>query len=124
MKAYNYFRNSLLALLAIVVLSLFAASDKQDSPADSLGADSLYEEEIYPDDVDLLEEIIQSYYLLLDTQTINQKYPMLDENINIIENDAPTLTGFYQKLAELHNGTRDRVTIFQIGDSHIQPGYF
>lgn len=124
MKDRNYIRNALLALLAIVIMSLFAASSGTDNPSDSLAADSLFDDEIYPDDVDLLEEIIQSYYLLLDTQSINEQYPMLDESINVISNDTAALPEFYRKLAELRNGTRDRVTIFQIGDSHIQPGYF
>jgi lysophospholipase L1-like esterase len=92
--------------------------------SDDSEPDSLVVDETYPEDIDLLEEIIQSYYLILDSQSITQQYPMLDEAANLIQNDSSALSGFYAKLAELRSGQRDRVTILQIGDSHIQPGYF
>ena len=48
------------------------------------------------------------------------QYPFIRTDLNKVENDSATLGAFYQKLWELKNGKCDRVTIVQIGDSHIQ----
>ena len=104
-------------MLLIMSLSLAQADKKPPSATGN-------EDEQYPEDIDLLEEIIQSYYLLLDTESLVQQYPIINQEDNLIENDNPALSGFYQKLVELRSGQRQRVSILQIGDSHIQPGYF
>ncbi len=112
----------IIILTMILVLGIVMASEQNDKL--NSDSDTLVYEETYPEDIDLLEEIIQSYYLLLDTQSIIEQYPMLNQEVNFIENDSLALKGFYSKLAELRNGQKDRVTILQVGDSHIQPGYF
>jgi lysophospholipase L1-like esterase len=106
----------------ILLLGIIRAGAQQDTL--NTDNDTLVYEENYPEDIDLLEEIIQSYYLLLDSESLVKKYPMINQDANIIENDSLSMQGFYSKLAELRNGQKDRVTILQIGDSHIQPGYF
>jgi lysophospholipase L1-like esterase len=112
----------LIALLALVLPGFTGSAPVQvDTSAD---ADSLLPEDTYPEDIDLLEEVIQSYYLLLESESYTGQYSMLHQDSNILENDKGTLTSFYKKLTELRNGKRDRVSILQIGDSHIQPGYF
>lgn len=116
------YRYLLLIVLSILTLSLINAGGNEGLSNNS--EDTLNIEEAYPEDIDLLEEIIQSYYLLLDSQSLVQQYNFINQEANIIENDAVIMSGFYTKLAELRNGQRDRVTILQIGDSHIQPGYF
>lgn len=116
------FRLSAIITSFILVFGIIIAGELKDSPVSD--NDSLVYEETYPEDIDLLEEIISSYYLLLDSQSIIEQYPMLNQDANVIENDSVALKGFYSKLAELRNGQRDRVTILQVGDSHIQPGYF
>ncbi|PKN77775.1 MAG: hypothetical protein CVU48_10460 [Candidatus Cloacimonetes bacterium HGW-Cloacimonetes-1] len=96
----------------------------------TLSGDPVIEDEInlteeeYPRQLDTLEEFIQSYYLLLDSKEYLNKYKLVDHEKNVIQNDANNLDPFYQKLLELRNGVRTRVSIFQIGDSHIQSGYF
>ncbi len=118
-RVYRYL---LLIVLTLLVLSMISAGGKTE--LSNNGEDSLNIEETYPEDIDLLEEIIQSYYLLLDSQSLAEQYNFINQEANTIENDTVTLRDFYLKLAELRNGQRDRVTILQIGDSHIQPGYF
>ena len=116
------YRLPLIIIALILVFGVIIAGEIQNSL--NSGNDTLVVEETYPEDIDLLEEIIQSYYMLLETQSVIQQYPMLNQDSNVIGNDSLALKGFYNKLAELRNGKRDRVTVLQIGDSHIQPGYF
>lgn len=116
------FRYLMLILMAAMLLGIMQAGEKQTE--NGVNEDTLLVEETYPEDIDLLEEIIQSYYLLLESESYTNQYPMLKQAANVLENDAATLNSFYTKLAELRNSQRDRVTILQIGDSHIQPGYF
>jgi lysophospholipase L1-like esterase len=52
------------------------------------------------------------------------KYPFVRIDQNKIVNDSLYLNAFYEKLWELKTGKRDRVTIVQIGDSHIQADVF
>jgi len=81
-------------------------------------------EEEYPEEIDSLEEFIQSYYLLLDSAEYLSRFDIIRHDKNEIGNQDKALGDFYRKLLELRNGVRDRVSIFQIGDSHIQSGYF
>lgn len=109
-----------LVLLTCVVLLISLSLRADSSKGDML---NLTEEE-YPQEMDTLEEFIQSYYLLLDSSEYLEKFPLIDHDKNQIMNADIALGEFYQKLLELRNGKRDRVNIFQIGDSHIQSGYF
>ncbi len=43
---------------------------------------------------------------------------------NVVANDSAVMDAFYEKLWELKQGKRDRVTVVQIGDSHIQADFF
>ncbi len=122
MSSHKLLRLLLLALLAALLLGLVQAADLQENVVDE--EDSLLVEENYPEDIDLLEEIIQSYYLLLESENFTGQYQMLHQDANVLQNDTNTMAEFYRKLTELRNGQRDRVSILQIGDSHIQPGYF
>lgn len=95
--------------------------------ADSLPID--FEEEIEPIDefpiaVDMLEEFIQSYYALLDSEEYLRGFSFLQIDKNVIANPGESLRGFLYKLMELRSGLRDKVTVYQIGDSHIKSGYF
>ncbi len=96
----------------------------------SLGArskvvnDPILVEDEYPEEIDSLEEFIQSYYLLLDSTDYLSRFKIIDHEKNVVSDPSKSLDEFYHKLLELRNGVRDRVSIFQIGDSHIQSGYF
>ncbi|QNL48562.1 hypothetical protein H8S90_17455 [Olivibacter sp. SDN3] len=50
----------------------------------------------------------------------NSTYAFIDPLIDTI-NNVEGLASFYQKLFELRNGDIQRVSVVQIGDSHIQP---
>ena len=78
--------------------------------------------------------MIKSFFILLIssmttvafTQEIAdlQINPLLvDSNFQVIKN-AQVLDDFYKKVEELRSGTREKLTIVQIGDSHIQGPYF
>lgn len=112
-------------LHGIIVLLLFCISlaVAGDSINETSIDQSLLDEE-YPTDLDTLEEFIQSYYLLMDSDQYLNQFRFLDTEHNSLENDNPALASFYQKLISLRSGLRNRVSIFQIGDSHIQSGYF
>lgn len=110
-------------LLVILIAMLFSMTFAGDSIDESDINQSMLDE-MYPSDIDTLEEFIQSYYLLLDSEVYLKNYPFLKAERNTIHNDSLALSGFYTKLIQLRNGLRDRVTIYQIGDSHIQSGYF
>ena len=84
----------------------------------------LFSEEEYPSDMDTLEEFIQSYYLLLESNAYLKQYKFLNLDKNQFLGDKKALKPFYKKLLELRNALRQTVTIYQIGDSHIQSGYF
>lgn len=59
-------------------------------------------------------------------QTIDSmllQYPFIKQDANVLGNDSLNLDAFFQKLADLKAGKRDRVTIVQIGDSHIQADF-
>lgn len=86
--------------------------------------EELFSEEEYPPDMDTLEEFIQSYYLLLDSNEYLNRYKFIHMEDNSLQNDTKPLKGFYEKLMQLRSGLRQRVSIYQIGDSHIQSGYF
>jgi len=62
-----------------------------------------------------------AYILTLTAQELDSTsiYPFVNRDINIIENST-ALDNFYQKLLDLKNKKRDRVTVIHIGDSHIQ----
>ncbi|GDX51552.1 hypothetical protein LBMAG27_05990 [Bacteroidota bacterium] len=57
------------------------------------------------------------------TEEITRPYTFIRDTLNYLINDS-ALSGFYKKLDELQNGTRDKVVVVQIGDSHIQADYF
>ncbi|MDZ4120969.1 MAG: hypothetical protein U1C33_01015, partial [Candidatus Cloacimonadaceae bacterium] len=100
-----------------LLLSLSITNKNQDKTP-------ILSEDEYPEEIDSLEEFIQSYYLLLDSSDYLEKYRLVNHDKNEIKNASKALEDFYRKLLELRNGVRDRVVIFQIGDSHIQSGYF
>lgn len=108
----------LIALLIGLLLTLsLSGSEAEDVP-------ELLLEEDYPQDLDTLEEFIQSYYLLLDSDNYLKSYKFINPSKNKLQNDRNGLQDFYLQLLELRNAQRDRVVIYQIGDSHIQSGYF
>ncbi len=78
----------------------------------------------YPIAVDTLEEFIQSYYTLLDSEEYLKGFSFIKRDKNVIPDSDTLLGDFLYKLMELRSGLRDRVTIYQIGDSHIKPGFF
>ena len=57
------------------------------------------------------------------TEEITRPYTFIRDTLNYLINDS-ALSGFYKKLDELQNGTRDKVVVVHIGDSHIQADYF
>ncbi len=57
------------------------------------------------------------------TEQITHPYTFIRDTLNYLINDS-ALSGFYKKLDELQNGTRDKVVVVHIGDSHIQADYF
>jgi lysophospholipase L1-like esterase len=73
--------------------------------------------------VDSLEEFIQSYYELLANDNYLKQFSFLSFDHNTISNMKP-VEGFFKQLMKLRNGSKDPITIYQIGDSHIKPGYF
>ncbi|MGI6198239.1 MAG: GDSL-type esterase/lipase family protein [Candidatus Cloacimonadaceae bacterium] len=77
----------------------------------------------FPIEVDSLEEFIQSYYELLDNENYLKQFSFLSFEQNTISNMKP-VEGFFQQLMKLRNGSQNPITIYQIGDSHIKPGYF
>lgn len=91
---------------------------------EALYMDDLFSPEEYPEDMDTLEEFIQSYYLLLDSNEYLDKFKFIKADKNRLAGDAKALKPFYEKLLELRSGLRSRVSIYQLGDSHIQSGYF
>jgi lysophospholipase L1-like esterase len=104
-------------------LLILNTSSAQES-SETAYIEELYSEEEYPPDMDSLEEFIQSYYLLLDSNEYLNRFKFIDHKDNYLQNDSKTMKGFYEKLMQLRSGLRDRVSIYQIGDSHIQSGYF
>ena len=91
---------------------------------DNAYMEDLFSEEEYPQDMDTLEEFIQSYYLLLDSNEYLNRFKFIRLEKNNIAGDTTALNSFYKKLLELRSGLRQRVSIYQLGDSHIQSGYF
>ena len=57
------------------------------------------------------------------TQQLTASFPFIVDSLNYLKNDT-SLNSFYKKLDELKNGTRDKVVVVHIGDSHIQADYF
>jgi len=110
-------------ILLIVFLLAVTRSSAEDSYDTGYMEDLLSDEE-YPQNLDTLEEFIQSYYLLLDSNEYLSKFKFIQADKNMFEGAEDALAPFYQKLLELRNGVRDQVVIYQIGDSHIQSGYF
>lgn len=108
--------------IIVLLLFCFSLAVAGDSINETSIDQSMLDEE-YPSDLDTLEEFIQSYYLLMDSDQYLNQFSFLDTEHNSLENDTVALAGFYQKLVALRSGLRDRVSIFQIGDSHIQSGY-
>lgn len=116
-------RIHLILLLVPLMLFMFSLALAGDSIDESDINQSILDEE-YPHNIDTLEEFIQSYYLLLDSDEYLRKYNFLNLKANVIQNDSLALAGFYNRLVALRSGLVDRVSIYQIGDSHIQSGYF
>ena len=109
--------------LILFMLLAFGIAMAGDSIDESDINQSMLDEQ-YPHNIDTLEEFIQSYYLLLDSDEYLSKYSFLNTDANVIQGDSLALTAFYNKLVALRSGLLDRVSIYQIGDSHIQSGYF
>ncbi|MDD3563203.1 MAG: GDSL-type esterase/lipase family protein [Candidatus Cloacimonetes bacterium] len=114
----NRHRNFMILLLLASLALLFGLSKSERQQA------LLFTEDEYPEDMDTLEEFIQSYYLLLDSDSYIKEYSFIHPEHNHLMNESPALTDFYHKLLELRAGRRERVIIYQIGDSHIQSGFF
>ena len=77
----------------------------------------------FPIEVDSLEEFIQSYYELLANDNYLKQFSFLSFDHNTISNMKP-VEGFFKQLMKLRNGSKDPITIYQIGDSHIKPNAF
>jgi lysophospholipase L1-like esterase len=77
----------------------------------------------FPISVDLLEEFIQSYYALLESDEYLKGFSFLNLGENVISGQESGLNSFLNKMMELRCGLRSKVTIFQFGDSHIKPGF-
>ena len=119
-KRWHMYRKVLILMISVIILVLslsLSGSENQENPL------LLYEDE-YPQDLDTLEEFIQSYYLLLDSDNYLKSYKFIHPSKNKLKNDQQAMLPFYRKLVELRNARRDKVVVFQIGDSHIQSGYF
>lgn len=110
-------------ILALVFIFQVSKSYAEENIATE-DINELFSEEEYPSDMDTLEEFIQSYYLLLESNEYLKQYKFLNLDKNQFTGDKKALKPFYKKLLELRNGLRQTVTIYQIGDSHIQSGYF
>ncbi|MDY0151647.1 MAG: GDSL-type esterase/lipase family protein [Candidatus Cloacimonas sp.] len=108
-------------MLAFVLMLSYSSAAEID---DTDYLEELFSPEEYPSDMDTLEEFIQSYYLLLDSNEYLTNFKFIKADKNQLEADAKALRPFYEKLLELRSGLRNRVSIYQIGDSHIQSGYF
>lgn len=102
------------------MLSYSGAEETEDSGY----MNELFSPDEYPQDMDTLEEFIQSYYLLLDSNEYLEKFKFIKTDKNDLNNDQAAMKVFYEKLLELRSGLRNRVSIYQIGDSHTQSGYF
>jgi lysophospholipase L1-like esterase len=109
-----------LILFVSISLSVFAYADPL--PIDLLNEIEQVEE--FPIEIDALEEFIQSYYILLESDEYLKGFKFLKQDKNVIHNAEKTLAPFFYKLMELRSGLREQVTVFQIGDSHIKPGFF
>lgn len=116
-------REYLWLLLTLVFLVTLGSSTAEENYDEELPPD-LFSEEEYPPDLDTLEEFIQSYYLLLESEAYLDKYKFINADKNELNDPDGALIPFYQKLLELRGGQRDKVSIYQLGDSHIQSGYF
>jgi len=113
-------RIELLILFMLLAIGIAIAGDSIDES----DIDQSILDEQYPHSIDTLEEFIQSYYLLLDSDEYLRKYSFLNTEANLIQGDSLALNSFYTKLIALRSGLVDRVNVYQIGDSHIQSGYF
>ncbi len=120
MKLGRILYQCFLCIFFLLVLSSFDVQENDDGSY----MEELLSEEEYPPDMDTLEEFIQSYYLLLDSNEYLNRYKFIHMDDNSLQNDTLPLKGFYEKLMQLRSGLRQRVSIYQIGDSHIQSGYF
>jgi lysophospholipase L1-like esterase len=110
-----------LLLLSMLLIVIAGVRAEESLPIDL--ATELEPMDEFPVPVDSLEEFIQSYYALLDSETYIRQFGFIDQNANVIHNAAPRLNSFFGKLMRLRNGDPATLTIFQIGDSHIKPGY-
>lgn len=108
-------------LISILVLAVSATSLRAfELPIDLENEIEPIEE--YPIEIDALDEFIFSYYALLDNADYLGGFSFIKRDSNLIEYPQ-NLAPFLLKLMELRNGLREEVTIYQIGDSHIKPGY-
>ncbi len=108
-------------LLIICLIACFCIYASNDLPlAENEELEIILE---FPIEVDSLDEFIQSYYELLDSDTYLKQFKFLAQEQNIISNPQ-AIEGFFAKLMQLRNGNKEPVSILQIGDSHIKPGYF
>lgn len=110
------------ALAVVVSLAVCTVSAADGLPIDYRNEIEQLDE--FPIEVDTLEEFIQSYYALLESAEYLSGFPFLKREKNVIPDSRQRLGGFLTKLMELRGGVRDKVTIYQIGDSHVKPGYF
>lgn len=113
-------------LLLLLILCLSGSAHKLGAEG-SLLFDA--EEELdqipeFPIEPDALDEFIQSYYALLESDTYLKQYGFIKQRENRLFNDAALAKTLYPKLARMRAGLPENVCIYQIGDSHIKPGYF
>lgn len=111
-----------LLLLLLFGLAVSALPGKEELPID-FEHELEVPEEFYIE-VDALDEFIQSYYALLENEAYLNGFSFIDRSQNHIPHAANRLGNFFYRLMELRSGLRDSVTIFQIGDSHVKPGFF
>ena len=106
---------------SFVCLSLCLLYAQDKLPIDLMTEIEQVEE--FPIEVDKLDEFIQSYYTLLDSEEYLKGFSFIKTDSNTINNWEKRLSRFLLKLMELRSGLRDQVTIYQIGDSHIKSGF-
>lgn len=110
-------------LMLIVLCGICCCSAANNSlPGEWMDEIEIIQE--FPVEIDSLDEFIQSYYELLDSENYLRQFKFLDHKDNQINNIQKPLADFFSKLMELRSGINQSLCIYQIGDSHIKPGYF
>ncbi|HRX77197.1 MAG TPA: hypothetical protein P5342_07020, partial [Candidatus Cloacimonadota bacterium] len=87
-------------VLLIIALSIGLMLSLSMSGSEAEELPQLLLEDEYPQDLDTLEEFIQSYYLLLDSDSYLKSYKFIHPGKNKFQNDDKGMQEFYRKLLE------------------------